>query len=197
MKKQIFLLPLLILSIVFTGCSDDDDHDDHSHPVNEQEVITTVEVTLSDGDNTYVLSWEDLDGNGPDPAVVTGGTMPVGAYDGFIQILNKTVEQFNADGSPNEEYYVTLEILEEDYDHQFFFNSIDGLDVTAFYTDMDDYGNPIGQQFGLVAANAGSGGLNIVLLHQLNKNAAGVPDGDITNAGGETDVDITFPITIE
>ena len=197
MKKQIFLLPLLILSLVFTGCSDDDDHDDHSHPVNEQEVITTVEVTLSDGDNTYVLSWEDLDGDGPDEAVVTGGTMPAGVYDGFIQLLNKTVEQFNADGSLNEEYYVTLEILEEDLDHQFFFNSINGLDVTAIYTDMDSEGNPIGQQFGLVAANTGSGGLNIVLLHEPNKNAAGVPDGNMTNAGGETDINITFPITIE
>ena len=55
MKKQIFLLPLLILSLVFTGCSDDDDHDDHSHPVNEQEVITTVEVTLSDGDKLLMF----------------------------------------------------------------------------------------------------------------------------------------------
>ena len=197
MKKQIFLLPLLILSLVFTGCSDDDDHDDHSHPVNEQEVITTVEVTLSDGTNSYTLTWEDLDGDGPDEAVVTGGTMPVGAYDGYIQLLNKTVEQFNADGSLNEEYYVTLEILEEDLDHQFFFNSINGLDVTAIYADMDSEGNPIGQEFGLVAANAGSGGLNIVLLHEPLKNNPGVPDGDMTNAGGETDIDITYPVTIE
>jgi hypothetical protein len=62
---------------------------------------------------------------------------------------------------------------------------------------MDSEGNPIGQQFGLVATDASSGELNVVLIHEPNKNAAGVPDGDITNAGGETDIDITFPITIE
>ena len=191
MKKQIFLLPLLILSLVFSGCSDDDDHDDHSHPVNEQEVITTIEVTLTDGDNTYVLTWEDLDGiDGPDEAVVTGGTMPAGTYSGDIQLYNKTVDP------SDEEYVVTTEILEEDEEHQFFFNTINGLDATAVYTDMDSEGNPIGQQFGLTA-NVSSGGLNVVLLHEPDKNAAGVPDGDMTNAGGETDVDITFPITVQ
>ena len=191
MKKQIFLLPLLILSLVFSGCSDDDDHDDHSHPVNEQEVITTIEVTLTDGDNTYVLTWEDLDGiDGPDEAVVTGGTMPAGTYSGDIQLYNKTVDP------SDEEYVVTTEILEEDEEHQFFFNTINGLDATAVYTDMDSEGNPIGQQFGLTA-NVSSGGLNVVLLHEPDKNAAGVPDGDMTNAGGETDIDITFPVTIE
>ena len=191
MKKQIFLLPLLILSLVFSGCSDDDDHDDHSHPVNEQEVITTIEVTLTDGDNTYVLTWEDLDGiDGPDEAVVTGGTMPAGTYSGDIQLYNKTVDP------SDEEYVVTTEILEEGEEHQFFFNTINGLDATAVYTDMDSEGNPIGQQFGLTA-NVSSGGLNVVLLHEPDKNAAGVPDGDMTNALGETDVDITFPITVQ
>lgn len=191
MKKQIFLLPLLILSLVFSGCSDDDDHDDHSHPVNEQEVITTIEVTLTDGDNTYVLTWEDLDGiDGPDEAVVTGGTMPAGTYSGDIQLYNKTVDP------SDEEYVVTTEILEEDEEHQFFFNTINGLDATVVYTDMDSEGNPIGQQFGLTA-NVSSGGLNVVLLHEPDKNAAGVPDGDMTNALGETDVDITFPITVQ
>ena len=190
MKKQIFLLPLLILSLVFTGCSDDDDHDDHSHPVNEQEVITTIEVTLSDGDNTYVLSWEDLDGDGPDEAIINGGTMPAGIYSGDIQLYNKTVDP------SDEEYVVTTEILEEDLDHQFFFSAVNGLDIQSVYNDMDSEGNPIGQQFELTA-NTSSGGLLIVLRHEPNKNAAGVPDGDITNAGGETDIEITFPVTIE
>ena len=192
MKKQIFLLPLFILSLVFTGCSDDDDHDDHSHsdPVNEQEVITTVEVTLSDGTNSYVLSWEDLDGDGPDEAVINGGTMPAGTYSGDIQLYNKTLDP------SDEEYVATTEILEEDLDHQFFFTPINGLDIQSVYTDMDSEGNPIGQQFELTA-NVSSGGLNIVLLHEPEKNNPGVPDGDMTNAEGDTDVNITFPIIVQ
>jgi hypothetical protein len=35
------------------------------------------------------------------------------------------------------------------------------------------------------------------LRHLLNKNAAGVSTGDITNAGGSTDAEVTFPIVVE
>lgn len=192
MKKQTFLLPLLILSLIFTGCSDDDDHDDHSHPVNEEEVITTVEVTLSDGTNSYVLIWEDLDGDGPDLPIITGATIPSNSYNAEIQLYNKTLDP------TDDEYVVTTEILEEDVDHQFFFNASNGLNVFDFvYADADVYGNPIGQQFIIEDVSGSGGDLNIVLLHEPNKNAVGVSDGDITNAGGDTDIDITFPIIVQ
>jgi hypothetical protein len=192
MKKQTFLLPLLILSLIFTGCSDDDDHDDHSHPVNEEEVITTIEVTLSDGTNSYVLIWEDLDGDGPDLPIITGATIPSNSYDAEIQLYNKTLDP------TDDEYVVTTEILEEDVDHQFFFNASNGLNVFDFvYADADVDGNPIGQQFIIEDVSGSGGDLNIVLLHEPNKNADGVSDGDITNAGGDTDIDITFPIIVQ
>jgi len=192
MKKQTFLLPLLILSLIFTGCSDDDDHDDHSHPVNEEEVITTIEVTLSDGTNSYVLIWEDLDGDGPDLPIITGATIPSNSYDAEIQLYNKTLDP------TDDEYVVTTEILEEDVDHQFFFNASNGLNVFNFvYADADVDGNPIGQQFIIEDVSGSGGDLNIVLLHEPNKNADGVSDGDITNAGGDTDIDITFPIIVQ
>ena len=192
MKKQTFLLPLLILSLIFTGCSDDDDHDDHSHPVNEEEVITTVEVTLSDETNSYVLIWEDLDGDGPDLPIITGATIPSNSYDAEIQLYNKTLDP------TDDEYVVTTEILEEDVDHQFFFNASNGLNVFDFlYADADVDGNPIGQQFIIEDVSGSGGDLNIVLLHEPNKNAVGVSDGDITNAGGDTDIDITFPIIVQ
>ena len=192
MKKQTFLLPLLILSLIFTGCSNDDDHDDHSHPVNEEEIITTVEVTLSDGTNSYVLIWEDLDGDGPDLPIITGATIPSNSYDAEIQLYNKTLDP------TDDEYVVTTEILEEDVDHQFFFNASNGLNVFDFvYADADVDGNPIGQQFIIEDVSGSGGDLNIVLLHEPNKNADGVSDGDITNAGGDTDIDITFPIIVQ
>ena len=192
MKKQTFLLPLLILSLIFTGCSDDDDHDDHSHPVNEEEVITTIEVTLSDGTNSYVLIWEDLDGDGPDLPIITGATIPSNSYDAEIQLYNKTLDP------TDDEYVVTTEILEEDVDHQFFFNASNGLNVFNFvYADADVDGHPIGQQFIIEDVSGSGGDLNIVLLHEPNKNADGVSDGDITNAGGDTDIDITFPIIVQ
>jgi hypothetical protein len=194
MKKHILILSMLILALVFTGCSDDD-----PVLVNELEVITTVEVTLTNGTASYVLFWEDLDGDGPNEAIVNGETIPAGVYDGSIQLFNKTVEEFNADGTENVEYYVTLEILDEELDHQFFFNPTDDLLVVSDYTDMDAEGKPIGQQFGLVA-DVSSGNLNIILLHKPDKYGDDVADGVITNAFGnetETDLNISFPITVE
>ena len=58
MKKQILLLPILTLVFMFTSCTDDSD------PVNEQEVITTMTVTLTPdtGGTDVVLQTRDLDG---------------------------------------------------------------------------------------------------------------------------------------
>ena len=60
MKKQILLLPILMLVFMFTSCTDDSD------PVNEEEVITTMTVTLTpdNGGTDVVLQTEDLDGEG-------------------------------------------------------------------------------------------------------------------------------------
>jgi hypothetical protein len=43
----------------------------------------------------------------------------------------------------------------------------------------------------------GAGTLRIILRHELNKSAAGVADGNPANAGGDTDLDITFAVTIQ
>ena len=185
MKKQILLLPFLVIALIFTGCSDDD-----PIPVNEQELITTVEVNLSDGTNSYTLSMEDPDGDGPGEPTVTGATIPPGTYSGDIQLFNKTLDP------SDDEYVVTVEILEEDLDHQFFFSASSELNVTTAYTDMDSAGNPIGQQFSMTAVS-GSGIFNVTLIHEPIKGADGVYDGDITNAAGATDVNIDFPVTIE
>jgi hypothetical protein len=47
------------------------------------------------------------------------------------------------------------------------------------------------------AANAVSGNLTVILRHDLNKSAEGVAAGNIANAGGDTDVEIVFPITVQ
>jgi len=37
----------------------------------------------------------------------------------------------------------------------------------------------------------------VTLRHQPDKGAIGVSDGDITNAGGETDIEVLFDVIIE
>ena len=54
-------------------------------------------------------------------------------------------------------------------------------------------GNPIGVD---ITFNSGVASTNntlvVVLRHEPSKTASGVSDGDITNAGGATDAEVTF-----
>jgi hypothetical protein len=68
--------------------------------------------------------------------------------------------------------------------------------TVSTYTDSDSSGRPIGLTFNYVSGNAGTGNLTVTLRHMPNKAAAGVAAGDITNAGGSTDVQVQYPITI-
>ena len=58
-------------------------------------------------------------------------------------------------------------------------------------------GHPIGLQIKMTTGMATTGMLTIILRHEPNKDATGVSDGDITNAGGETDIEITFDIDVQ
>jgi len=167
-----------------TGC----DKDDPEPPI-EEELITTLEYVLSTPNNPDItLRFEDLDGDGGNDPVITGGTLQqFTSYEGVITLLNESE-------TPTEN--VTEEIEEEDEEHQLFFQTtIPGINVE--YTDEDADGNPIGLTSTLTTSAAGSGTLSITLRHEPSKDGAGVSNGDITNAGGETDIEVTFDIEIQ
>ena len=178
---KFFKYALLASTLIFASCSDDDTPE----PVNEEEVITTLTVTLDSGSDTVVMQYQDLDGDGPDAATVTvsGSLSANTTYDGSIILLNETE-------SPAEN--VTEEIEEEDLDHQFFYTVGSGLDVAAEYGDADSEGNPLGLSFILNTGVASSGGLTFTLRHEPNK-----PNTGLENAGGETDIEVTFDVTVE
>jgi len=183
--RNLKLLSLVIVAaITFTSCNNND-----PEVVNEEEVITTLIATLTPqgGGTAIELRSTDLDGDGPNaPTITVSGNLAANAtYTGAVQVLNEAE-------TPTED--ITLEVAEEDDEHQFFYTS---TLVTTAYTDMDGNGNPIGIQFTLTTGAAGSGTVTITLIHEPNKTAAGVSSGDITNAGGETDIEATFNITVQ
>ena len=55
----------------------------------------------------------------------------------------------------------------------------------------------VGLYFDLVSGQESSGTITFTLRHEPNKNAAGVSDGDISNADGETDIEATFDVSIQ
>ena len=180
---KFFKYALLASTLIFASCSDDDDN--APDPVNEEEVITTLTVTLDSGSDTVVMQYQDLDGDGPDAATVTvsGSLNANTVYDGSIVLLNETE-------SPAEN--VTEEIEEEDDEHQFFYTVGSGLDVATDYANFDGDGNPLGTLFVLNVGSASSGGLTFTLRHEPNK-----PNTGLENAGGSTDIEVTFDVTVE
>ena len=187
MKTNLKFLALFLSStLALTSCSNDDS------AVNEEEVITTVRVTLEDASgNTIVLQSQDLDGDGPNAPILTpigGGILSANTtYTGNIEFLNELE-------SPAED--ITIEVEEEGDEHQVFYQLTATLG-TVTYTDTDVNGRPIGITFTLTTGSAsGTGNLTVTLRHELNKTATGVTAGDITNAGGSTDAEVSFPIQV-
>jgi hypothetical protein len=179
--SKLFLFALTTL--VLASCSNDDS------PVNEEEVITTVTTTLTGGGQVITLQSRDLDGDGPNAPVVTvsGNLTANTTYSGETVFTNETV-------SPAED--ITTEVEEEGDEHQIFYQFPAALG-SMIYTDVDANGDPIGLRFSFTTGtSATTGNIVVTLRHLPNKSAAGVASGDITNAGGATDAQVTFPIVI-
>ncbi len=176
--------PLAALLTLFASCDRDPD------VPNEEELITTLIYTLTPtaGGAPIVLTYRDLDGDGGNPPVISGGNLTANTtYNGVIVLLNESK-------TPAED--ITAEVRAEGKEHQFFFRStVSGLTVT--YTDTDGDGRPIGLSTQLSTGARGSGNLTITLRHNPNKTAAGVAQGNIANAGGETDIEVTFNINVQ
>ena len=184
---SIFRLSIILSTTMFLSLACDPDD---PAPVNEEELITRLNyiLTPNGGGEEVTLSFSDPDGDGPAPPIFTFGTLTSNTvYSGRLELFNDSVD-------PAEN--ISEEIEEEDAEHQFFF-LIEGIDVDVAYIDSDTNGNPVGLATTLTTGNASSGQLTIILRHEPDKSAAGVSEGDITNAGGETDIEVPFSVDIQ
>lgn len=182
--KQIPVLLISVLLATMLSCDKD--------PVipNEEELITTVTYTLSPqgGGDDVVLFFEDLDGDGgDDPTFRVDSLLANTTYTGVL-LLESTVDGVTEN--------ISDEVAVEANEHQFFFAS-SLADLTVSYADTDSDGNPIGLVSVLTTGAAGTGTLTVTLRHEPNKSASGVADGDLTNAGGETDIEVEFAVVVE
>lgn len=184
-KSLVFVVLAVFIAIFFTACKKDD-------PIipNEEELISTLKYTLTsiDGEENIVLTFQDLDGDGGSEPIIIGGTLFANqSYTGTLALLNEVESPIVS---------ISDEVAEEAEEHQFFFQT-DLTDVVISYADQDSQGDPIGLKTVLTTGGVASGSLTIILRHELDKTAAGVSNGDITNAGGETDIEVTFPIDVQ
>lgn len=187
MKKHIFYA-LLALPLIIVSCSKNED--DTPEPVNEEEVITTMTVTLIPKEGfdagTIILQTKDLDGDGPNAPVisVSGNLKNAVFYTGSVVFLNETE-------SPAEN--ITEEVEEESDEHQFFVTPGGGIaDIIGIeYLNNDSSGYPLGTQFELNTLGANEGTLTFTLRHEPKK-----PNSGLSDAGGETDFEASFIVSI-
>jgi hypothetical protein len=180
MKKISFYA---LLSIAMLGCSDDDAAPE---VINEEELITTVILTLTpESGGQVVLTTVDLDGDGPDEPVtlVSGSFSENTQYQGVVAFLNQSE-------TPEED--ITEEVIEEADEHQVFYTTTEGLNIETQYEDQDSQGNPLGVQITLSTGLASAGTLTVTLRHEPLK-----PNDGLDSAGGETDITTSFDVSIQ
>lgn len=182
--NKLWIYSLLLIGL-FTACNDETTIE------NQEELITTVryELTPRGGGNNIQLTFQDLDGDGGNaPTTTISGKLQAGiTYDGVLSLLNETE-------TPAED--ITIEIRDEAEAHQFFYETSPQIQIS--YNDADQNGRPIGLKTVLTAGTAAAAqAIKITLRHEADKAATGVSDGNIQNAGGETDIEVAFIVDIE
>lgn len=192
-KQFKFYALALLAALTFSSCSNDDDN--VAPPVNEQELITTVTAiyTPEGGGTAISLQYKDLDGEGANPPVITisGNFEQNKTYNGAVTFKNELA-------NPAED--ITSEILEESLAHQLFYQTTGTLNPFTYAkatSNFDKNGKPIGLQSVFVTTGAATGNLTITLRHEPNKSGENVANGDITNAAGSTDAEVSFSIKVQ
>ncbi len=197
--KTLTILFALSISCA-TACGDEVENPDQK---DEEEVITTVELTLTPqgGGDAVVASFVDADGEGGADPVITNPTLAASTtYDVSVRLLNETVE------ASDDDYDIGAEIAEEAEDHQLFYGGsavTGGLltwtygDVESDYTENTGDDLPVGLAGTLTTGAAGTGQLTVTLQHQPPVNDVLVKTSTSGVADGDTDVAVTFEVVVE
>lgn len=186
--------------VAMASCSEDDDIIDSE---NDEEQITRVTLTFTPttGGDTKTAQWFDADGDGLDAPVI--GDIVLAANTEYD--LSITFENTLATEAAEQD--ITAEVEEEGAEHMVFFGWTDGLfsdpagdgnidnrvdDMEVNYDDADGNGQPLGLETSWTTDAAGSGKFTVLLAHQ-----PGLKSGSSQSDDGESDVDITFDISIQ
>ena len=193
MIKNIFYKTIMLL--LFIGCIFGCTTNEEAVVVNEAEFITSVTLIFTPdfGGDKVILEFKDLDGDGANAPFVTANRSfeTNKTYNGEIFFRNELA---------NPSINITPEIVAEALEHQMFYQTTGNLNPLTYATtksNFDSKGKPLGLQTIFKTTSIASGVLRVILRHGPNKSAPNVANGDITNAGGATDIAVDFTITVK
>ena len=175
---------LLATPLLFASCEKDTEDPE---PDEDNEQITTVSYVLTPTTGSgaaLTATWRDTDGTGGNaPTISALGLKPNTTYTGNIILLDET---------KNPVVVTSDEVAKEKDEHLFFYEPTPAGLLSITRTDRDSKNLEVGLTTRLVTTAAGTGTLKITLRHQPG---AGVKNG--TFAPGDTDVEVTFPVTVQ
>ena len=179
MKKTLLLV--LSLGLFLSSCKKDE-----PEPVQDNEFISTMRLTFTEGSNKLVYSIKDLDGD--------GGKAPVA--DVIKLLANKTyiVTTEFLDETKSPIVNLTSEIEKESAEHLVVFESPASL-LTFTRTDKDSRGFEIGLKSTVKTAVVANGSLKVMLRHQPEVGGKPVKNG--TSSPGTTDFEGTFVVEVK
>jgi hypothetical protein len=174
-----------LVGLFATACGNDD-----PEPENEQEEINSMVLTFTPAAGApVVFSFLDSDGPGGSAPVISAPALRANTT------YSVSVAVGEVEGGSTEDK--TPEIRSEDDEHQFFFVFNPAGLATHTYQDTDRNNRPLGLANRVVTTAANTGTLRVVLRHDLNKAFAGLNNTNYLQAGGETDIEVTFNVTVQ
>lgn len=193
--KRLPIYALALATFAFASCESED-------PVaeNEEEVITDVTLSFTEINTSGAPIGTKFSFKASDPQGIELGTAPTIETVNLVKGKTYRMEITVANGIANED--ITAEILAEGDEHQFYFlgNAFSSNILSIAYDD------PSMELIGLrtkvtVSTSTGTNNtqMQVILRHDLDKSYPGATNPNFTNyaqAGGESDLDITFPVVL-
>ena len=168
----------LLLSLLIISCSKDD-----PEPINEEELITTVQLTFkSPGITDQTVRWQE-GSNNSDIISLAANTQ----YEVEIIFLDES--------DPSDIEDITEEVKEEADEHQVFYQ-FSQLNISLGQSSsdtLDSNQNPLFVNSLWNTSEVGTGTVRVYLIHEPVTKSSSTRDG----FAGETDVTVDFPIIIE
>ncbi|GGZ15293.1 hypothetical protein GCM10007049_04210 [Echinicola pacifica] len=198
-KNLLAALAIATMGMALQSCSKDD-----PVPEVDQELITDVTLTFTEVDDAGMeigtaMAYKASSAEG----IELSTNIDIEVISGLEADKRYLLEITAYNSIAGED--ITTEILEEGDEHQFYFLGsafvADSPNMVYAYDDQDEDGFPIGLK-GYVTTQptlvGNASQFRLILRHDLDKAYAGAENPSWENfvqAGGETDLDITFPVT--
>lgn len=194
--SKLYLIALALVSLVFSSCDSED-----PVPENDGELITDVTLTFQEIDASGNSVGDPLDFTASDAEGIEIGSSP--DIETVMLTKGKTyqlsIDVYNSVAGED----ITEEIHEESDEHQFYFLGSAFVGSAVLIYEYDDEGGILLGLKGIVTVeespSVNNANMRVLLRHALDKNYPGATNPnfqDYAQAGGESDLDITFPLVL-